>query len=265
MDLKRYTAANKAAWNASAPAHEACENWERLLREAAKPGFTRLDATVTAALRDAGVSGARAVQIGCNNGQDLLSLASLGGRPSLGIDQSESFLDQARRLALAAGSDCAFLAADIYDLPEDVSRDFDLALITIGVLNWMPDLPRFFGIVAGLLSPGGRLVIYETHPFLEMMEPEAEDPFALTYSYFKTEPFVHEQALTYDGSNGGAVPASYWFSHPMGAIVTAIAQAGLRIERLEEFPHSNREVDFDIYEGRAAQLPMCFVLTAVRQ
>ena len=44
-------------------------------------------------------SDARAVQIGCNNGRELLSLPSLGAIPVLGIDQSAAFLDQARRLA----------------------------------------------------------------------------------------------------------------------------------------------------------------------
>jgi SAM-dependent methyltransferase len=182
--------------------------------------------------------------------------------PTFTSDQSEGFLDQARRLAERAGSDCRFLATDIYDLPPDVPQDFDLGLITIGVLYWMPDLARFFEIVAWLLAPGGRLVIYETHPFLEMVEPGASDPFALTHSYFKTEPFVEDDVMTYDGSDGGKGAASYWFLHKMGDIVTGCVQAGLVVERLEEYPHSNREVEYDIYEGRAAQMPMCFSLVA---
>ncbi len=40
----------------------------------------------------------------------------------------------------------------------------------------MPDLARFFRVVAGLLRPGGQLVIYETHPVLEMFDPEVETP-----------------------------------------------------------------------------------------
>jgi hypothetical protein len=38
--------------------------------------------------------------------------------------------------------------ADIYALPASVRRDCDVALITVGVLNWMPDLPRFLREVA---------------------------------------------------------------------------------------------------------------------
>lgn len=261
-DVSKYTDANRAAWNASAPAHEAGADWAQLVTDVAQPGFSCLDTTLTDVLSGIDIKGARAVQVGCNNGRELLSLAALGAQPVLGLDQSEGFLDQARRLAQLAGSECTFTAADIYDLPRDVPQDFDLALITIGVLNWMPDLPQFLRIVAGLLAPGGRLVIYETHPFLEMVEPAADDPHALAYSYFRTAPFVEEQAITYDGSDAGAAPASYWFIHTLGAIVTGCAQAGLTVETLQEYPHSNREVDYDLYQDQDAQLPMCFTLVA---
>ena len=259
-DVKGFTEANKAAWDASAAAHEKSDDWSALIRDVSEPGFSVLDQTLTQILREIGIEDARAVQIGCNNGRELLSLPSLNAVPVLGIDQSQAFLHQARRLASLAGSDCQFLAADIYDLPQDVPQDFDLALITIGVLNWMPDLPRFFEIVAGLLKQGGHLVIYETHPFLEMFEPSVEDPFALTYSYFKSDPFVDDAVMTYDGSDGGRGATSYWFMHTMGEIVTECVQAGLAIVSLREYPHSNRETDYDIYQDRAAQLPLCFTL-----
>ena len=261
-DVTGYTAANKAAWDASAAAHEAGEEWQALIAVIAQPGFSVLDATITETLTGIGVQGARAVQIGCNNGRELLSLPALGAVPVLGIDQSEGFLMQARRLAHMAGSECRFVGADVYDLPEDIPSGFDLAIITIGVLNWMPDLPRFLEIVAGLLAPGGRLVIYETHPVLEMFEPEGDAPFAAAHSYFREAPFEDDQAITYDGSDAGPAPSSYWFMHTMGAIVTGCAQAGLIVEQLTEYGHSNREVAYDIYEGHEPQLPMCFTLVA---
>ena len=37
---------------------------------------------------------------------------------------------------------------------------------------------------------------------------------------------------------------------------------GLAVEVLEEFGHSNRETDYDIYAGRQAQVPMCYLLRA---
>lgn len=262
MKTRDITAANRAAWNASAPAFEAGDDWQTMLAAAAKPGFSELDATLTDALRGLGIDGTRALQIGCNNGRELLSLASLGAVPALGIDVSDAFIEQATQLASAAGSDCHFVRADIYDLPADLPTGFDLGLITIGVLNWMPDLPRFFQVVSDLLTPGAALVIYETHPFLEVFDPEAQNPFLPATSYFRKDPFVETETFTYDGSDRTEAPASYWFVHTLGDIVTACAAAGLRIDRLTEYPHSNREVDYDVYRDQDAQLPMCYLLVA---
>ncbi|WP_444459832.1 class I SAM-dependent methyltransferase [Rhodobacter capsulatus] len=96
--------------------------------------------------------------------------SSLGIRPALGIDQAGRSA-QARQLAEAAGLAPRLVEADIYDLPPDLGQ-VDLALITIGVLNWMPDLPAFFR-VTWVAGARGVLVIYETHPFLEQFDPAA--------------------------------------------------------------------------------------------
>ena len=261
-DRQAATEANRRAWNASAAHHGAGPAWDRLVRGFAAPGFSTFAPTATACLRSVGVSGKSLVQIGCNNGREVLSAIALGARSALGIDQSEAFLAQAAQLNAVAKTEARFLRADIYDLPPDAPRGFDIALVTIGVLGWMPDLPGFFRAAAGLLAEGGCLLIYETHPFLEMFDPHAADPFAPAHSYFATAPFVSEEAIVYDGSARGAAPASYWFVHRLGAVATGCAAAGLRIERLEEFPHSNREAEYDRYEARPAQLPMCYALVA---
>lgn len=266
MDITDVTAANRAAWDASAPLHCQGADWEALLHGFSRPGFSVLDQTLTATLEALAPQGKRALQIGCNNGRELLSLRALGAIPTLGIDQSAGFLDQAGQLAKRAGeNDCRFLCADIYALPAGIPASHELGLITIGVLNWMPDLRRFFKVVASLLAPGAALVIYETHPFLELFEPSAENPFLPQYSYFRREPLVDTAAITYDGSDGGEVAASYWFIHTLGEIVTACAQAGLQIERLTEHPHSIREVEYDQYRNREAQLPLCYTLVARNQ
>ena len=261
VKISQYTAANRAAWDASAAAFEVKDTWAEMMRAVTRPGFSELDGTMTATLTALNLEGARAVQVGCNNGRELLSLPSLGITPALGIDQSEAFLAQARRLAKAAGSGCDFLRADIYDLPDGLGP-FDLGLITIGVLNWMPDLAAMLRAVSGLLAPGAPLLIYETHPFLEMFEPEASDPFAIDRSYFERAPMTWSETITYDGSPGEASPEMFWFTHTLGEVVTGCVAAGLAIERLTEHPHSNREVEYDMYEGHTAQMPLCYTLVA---
>ena len=261
--IKTATQANKAAWEASAPLHGTGEDWDRLLAAAGKPGFSVLDDSLTDTLKTIGIDGRRAVQIGCNNARELLSLAALGGVPALGIDQAAGFLDQGRQLAQAANLTPTLLEADIYDLPDGLGT-FDLALITIGVLNWMPDLEGFFAVVAGLMAPGAALVIYETHPFMEVFDPTADTPFEPAFSYFDRRPHISAETITYDGIDHGEGAPSHWFIHTLGDIVSACIRSGLTLDRLTEHPYSIREPDYDIYEGRAAQIPMSYTLVARR-
>ena len=265
-DIKMAIEANRLAWNASAHRHRESEEWRRQLSGFAEASFSTFDPVITQALLQNGVRNAQAVQLGCNNGREVLSMLALGAAHATGIDQSDAFIAQGEELRAVSphGGQARFIRANVYDLPEDLAGRFDLALITIGVLNWMPDLARFLAVAASLLAPGGRLVIYETHPVLDMFEPHSDTPNLPLFSYFRTEPFVTEAEIVYDGSAAAKAPPSYWHFHTMGEIVTGCVQAGLRIAELVEYPHSNRETDYDIYQGQVAQLPMCYTLAATK-
>jgi SAM-dependent methyltransferase len=192
-------------------------------------------------------------------------MASLGAKKVVGVDQSAEFLAQARELAEGSPYQPEFIEADIYSLPGLLHEEFDLALITIGVLNWMPDLGAFFSCVAATLRNGGTLVIYETHPFLEMFLPESAAPFSPAESYFRTEPFVDSRAIVYAGDAPTNGATNYWFVHRLGDIFKAILEAGLQIAQFQEYEHCNREETYTIYEGQKAQLPLCYTLAATKR
>lgn len=260
----RIITSNRDAWNDSARHHKGTEGWQRLLADVTGPRFSCLDETLSEVLLGVGVAGKEAVQLGCNNGRECLSLFSLGARHVVGVDQAHEFLEQARELTARSPHALELVEANVYALPVELHNRFDLALVTIGVLGWMPDIAGFFTQVAATLKVGGTLVIYETHPFLEMFEPEAAEPFALATSYFRREPFVQEQAIVYEGKAEGKSPASYWFVHTLGDIFGAAIAAGLQISHFKEYPHSNREELYDQYEDQVAQLPMSYTLMAVK-
>ena len=69
---REITALNKAAWDASAQDHTTGDYWDKLTAGFAEKSFSCLDATLTDALRGAGVRGTRIVQIGCNKGREVL-------------------------------------------------------------------------------------------------------------------------------------------------------------------------------------------------
>ncbi|MBV4487124.1 class I SAM-dependent methyltransferase [Pseudomonas sp. SWRI153] len=250
---------NRQAWNDSARHHQESPDWQALLNDVAQADFSCIDDTLRAVLE---VDGKDVIQLGCNNGRESLSLFALGARSVVGVDQSAAFLEQARELNRRSPYDAEFIESDIHHLPASLHNRFDVALITIGVLNWMPDIGEFLRHVARVLKHGGQLVIYETHPFLEMVDPAAEDPFRLVSSYFRAEPFVQAEPIVYSGKVEQPAAQSYWFVHTLGAIFSGAIAAGLNIAHFNEYAHSNREEVYDRYMHQKAQMPMCFTLMA---
>lgn len=265
MSSDKYViASNRNAWNASAEQHRNSSTWQTLVASVDQPGFSCLDATLTGVLQKIGVGGKSILQLGCNNGRESLSLFALGARSVTGVDQSSAFLEQARELAARSPYSPHFVEADIHALPSSLNERFDLVLITIGVLGWMPDMKAFFGHAARTLKPGGKLVIYETHPFLEMLDPESADPWRIDCSYFQSEPFVDDRAIVYEGQGEATGAVSYWHIHRLGDILTGIVSAGFELKDFTEYPHSNREDIYDVYEEGEVQVPMCYTLLAVK-
>ncbi|MFW0757712.1 class I SAM-dependent methyltransferase [Pseudomonas sp. H11T01] len=262
---KNAIASNRDAWNDSAKHHKNTDQWRAHLSAVGRADFSCLDQTITSLLLSVGVDGKDVVQLGCNNGRESLSLFALGARSVVGIDQSSAFLDQARELASHSPHEPEFIEADIHCLSPALHSRFDVALITIGVLNWMPDIADFLSHVAKTLKVGGTLVVYETHPFLEMFDPDSPDPYRVDSSYFRVEPFVEDDAIVYEGKTEAKISPFYWFVHRLGDIVTGSIEAGLQIAHLKEYPHSNREEKYDLYENQQAQLPLCFTLTAIKR
>lgn len=258
-------ACNKDAWDQSADLHKTTDTWNALLTAVADPTFSCLDLTLTVLLQSIGVAGKDVVQLCCNNGRESLSLLALGARSVVGVDQSRAFLLQARELIEHSPHHVEFIESDIHHLPERLHERFDIALVTIGVLGWMPDVALFMRHVASTLKPGGSLVMYETHPFLEVFDPRAQYPMLPASSYFQREPFVLQESIVYEGEAKMAGPTSYWFVHTLGEVINAAVGANLQISHLREYAHSNREEIYDQYEHQPAQLPLCFTLTATKR
>ena len=229
-----YVAANREAWNEAAPRH-AKHNQQRL-KELFASGYNHLAEEYIAMLERIGVAEKSVVQVCCNNGIDLLSVKGMGAGECLGIDQAPAFLEQGRELAAVAGhDDVTFLEADVYKLPGRLAGRFDIAMTTIGVTGWMPDINAFFKAVASLVRPGGYWVMEEMHPVLMMYEPDPDGgPSQLAHSYFRTEPFVETTGLDYFGHEAYESAPNYSFTHKMSDLVNAGIAAGLELVFMDE-------------------------------
>ena len=253
------TESNRAAWDEAAPLHRA-HNQADLLARFRQPGHSDLDEVETAILLKLGVAGKDVAQLCCNNARELISVRNLGAGRCVGFEGAAGFVDQARELNAAAGLDCTFVLGDVYAIPAEFDAQFDIVTVTIGVLNWMPDVDGFFAAAARLLRPGGALFIYEQHPIMDMVEPgEAGDPVAWNSAYFRDGPRVYTEGLDYFGGTTYDGKPVYETQHTMAAVIMAGVKAGLSVADFAEHPHHISNTWCNV-EQQGPQLPMCYTL-----
>ncbi|OHD55899.1 MAG: hypothetical protein A2014_00590 [Spirochaetes bacterium GWF1_49_6] len=240
-DWKRYSDANRAAWNEAAAVHKKTRPVD-LHRFFTTPGATLLDPAETAILESFGLAGKRIAQLSCNNGRELISAVNIGALAGAGFDISDEFIREARELAEIAHAGCEFVRADIIDIPETYNSSYDIVYITVGALAWIPDLDIYFGVASRLLKPGGNLFIYEHHPVTYLLPFKDKDyqPGGLVlkpeYSYFN-KTIIEGQGLDYFGNTGYDASKNYEFQHTMGGIINSVIRAGIEIRELNEYPH----------------------------
>jgi SAM-dependent methyltransferase len=183
------------------------------------------------------VRGKTLLHLQCHFGMDTLSWARAGAVVT-GADFSERGIEVARSLSAELGIEAAFVHADLYDLPDVLEGHFDIVYASRGVLNWLPDLTRWGQVAAHFVKPGGVFYVTEAHPVLHVFDDELNEPYLrLRYPYWTPiEPLAFENVGSYaDRTQPVTVPMEYDWNHSLGEIVTAVADAGLRIEFLHEF------------------------------
>jgi SAM-dependent methyltransferase len=231
-----YREFNRANWDQRAPIHARSATYA-FDRYAAEPEY--LSHVVAFDLPRLGdVRGLRGIHLQCHIGTDTISLARLGAQMT-GLDFSSESLRQARQLAgSAAATNVDFVEADVYDAVAVCGAgEFQLVYTGIGALCWLPDIRRWAGVVAGLLSPGGRLFLRESHPMLLAVDEEREDGvLAVGYPYFETvEPLVWEAEDTYvETAEVVTATTMHLWNHGLGEIVTALLEVGMEITMLAE-------------------------------
>jgi SAM-dependent methyltransferase len=266
-------AANQRLWEAWTAVHAAGEFYDLA---GFRTGGVRLTAEEIAAVGD--VRGRTLLHLQCHFGIDTLSWARLGARVT-GADFSPAAIRLAREIAADIGIDDArFVESNLYDLPEHLAGQFDIVYTSRGVLGWLPDIRRWATVVAHFLAPGGTFFITEIHPAAQVFENEGVVPreLRLTYPYWE-----HHEALVFDVKGSYADPSAdvgeqkeHGWDHGLGEIVTALIDAGLRIEALEEHPFLAWAADFLVESEPGSdrfvlppgpgELPLMFSLRATK-
>lgn len=233
--------ANRRSWNAATRNHNAHKGDQAATL---RGGTELLFPEELALLGD--LSGKRVAHLQCNAGQDTLCLARHGAAVT-GIDLSDEAIAFARQLSRDSGLAATFVESEIVRYLETTDDRFDIAFSSYGTIGWLPDLDAWARGVRRILAPGGRLVLVEFHPLVWAFDADLR----LTGDdYFTPEPFVSPVG-DYVESSGAAlgavtqgkavrneVPATS-YQYGLGRTIGAIAGAGLSLETVVEYPHSN--------------------------
>ena len=266
-------AANQQLWDAWTAVHAQGEFYD--LAGFRKGGVRLRDGEIEAV---GDVNGRTLLHLQCHFGIDTLSWARLGARVT-GADFSPAAIRLAREIAMDIGiEDARFIESNVYELPDRLEGEFDVVYTSRGVLGWLPDIRGWARVVAHFLAPGGTFYITEAHPVFNTFEDEGVAPgeLRLTYPYWE-----HHDPLVFDVKGSYADPDAdfgeqklHGWDHGLGEIVTALIEAGLRIESLEEHPFLEWAADFLVESAPGSgqfvlppgpgELPLSFSLRATK-
>ena len=264
-DVAAMHASNRAAWD------EAAERYERWLPEAIeliRGGGTNLLPPELEAIGDLHGRCRRAIHLQCAGGRDTLSLWNLGADEVVGVDFSPRMLDLAKRLSDAVEAPARWIQADVLETPHDLDGTADLLYTGRGSLVWLQDLGAWASVLERLLAPDGRLVLFEGHPIEWLFDADEDGNwFATDYDYFAGAEASKGWAPEYIDHLSIPEPDQAWKfarSWTLGEVLTAIAGAGLRIERVAEHPTDWWGGHGDVRPEERNRIPLSYSVIARR-
>lgn len=223
---------NRAFWDERVPLHMRSEFY-RL--EEFKRGYDPIGNRPFEIDEMGDVAGKSLLHLQCHFGMDTLAWARRGARVT-GLDFSEPAINGARELARELGIEAEFVVSDVYKADEALAgRRFDIVYTGRGALVWLPDMVRWARVAASLVRPGGFLYLSEFHPLHEIF---ADDDMTLKHDYFHSEPHIWDAPGSYASPDATTHNTTFEWTHPLGEVVTAVIEAGLRLEFLHEFDYT---------------------------
>lgn len=182
------------------------------------------------------IMGKKVAHVGCNCGQDTVSLASMGGICT-GFDQSGRAIGEAVEPSRDLGVKADFVKANALDIPSEYNGAFDLVYISREFLAWIPDMEELMKSLSRLLARGGEILIYDQHPFVHMFDSDFSGKPEVAFSYFNRNPQQYEGLDYIGGSSYEALP-NYQFMVSLSGILTGLAEGGMVLTEFLEFEHT---------------------------
>ncbi|MFW9919087.1 MAG: class I SAM-dependent methyltransferase [Candidatus Thorarchaeota archaeon] len=176
------------------------------------------------------VKGLDVLDVGCGCGQNSIVLSKWGAKSVTAIDQSESQLDYAKRLAKREKQDIRILKCDMEDmsiLPDD---SFDL-VVSSHAMNYASNIEKVFMECSRVLRYGGRIIICMAHPiWIVLGEALEKGNLNSIANYFDTK----RERWDWERRSGEKIATFESTPWRLSQIVNALCNARFIIKRLEE-------------------------------
>lgn len=261
---KQYTEANQKAWDAAALYHHKAkkQEWIEGFKQKDYTSFCEFEKEI---YRRIDYTGKKVLQAPCNNGREVLSWMRMGAQKGLGIDISTENIKVAQEFNELTQLNAEFHQGDLFNLNEEPNPEYDIAMITIGSLPWMPNLREYFSVLKKFLTSEGELVFFEMHPmcFVFPYSFDDEKKVEFEFSYFHKEPLKHNESLDYYGQTEYESPTMFEFQHTIGDIMQGLLSEGFEILDFEEFPEDMGGGHH--YLGQLKKVPLSYYLRAKRK
>jgi SAM-dependent methyltransferase len=196
------------------------------------------------------VAGRATLVVGVGDGTAALALAAMGARV-IACDSSQSMLDMLMIRARLTGVEVSFQPAELPDLAEvsDGAAQLAYAAQAAGSIS---DLARFYDALFRLVTPGGRLVVNEYHPFRRIWKPESGHP-RVRQSYFQRSR-ERDETEPPDPTRPGAELCRTEYCWTVSDHFHFLTKAGFRVAAIEEVGEVRQNWEVPNLKGLPEQL-----------
>lgn len=236
--MEKYIDGNRKAWNIASQYHFKAMG-DKWLEAFKTPGYTCFDEFDYNLFNRLPLKGKSVFQAPCNNGREILSFTNMGASRGVGFDISDENIAFSEKLKKVSGIQAEFILTDVYAIPDNYNDQFDIGIITVGSIIWMPDLKGYFDVYKRLLKNNGILFIYEMHPMTAVypyaFRGKSEIEFEM--GYFDRNVQVCTDSLDYYGFKQYDSPPQYNFMYPMSDVIQTLIDSGFTLKEFKEYPH----------------------------
>ncbi len=216
------------------------------------------------------IKGKKVLHLQCHFGMDSISMARRGAMVT-GIDLSDESIKQARILNERSGTKVGFILSDVYGLPQNLNKQFDIVFTSYGTVGWLPDMNKWAEVIQHFLKPGGKFIMVEFHPVVWMFDDNFKK---IIYKYSDVDPIIEELEGTYANREADIRNRSVSWNHGLATVIDALLEKGLVLEGFQEYDHSPYDCFKNTIEiekgkfqikGLEGKIPMLYSVSALKK